>query len=83
MLHLVLMQLTLGITTLMYMCPIPLAAAHQAGALALLTGALVVGQRLRVPKSTMALVQKALKEPVKMRADAMGSKLMKNIAEKK
>lgn len=73
LLHLALTQVTLGITTLMYMCPIPLAAAHQAGALALLTGALIVGQRLRVPKATMALLQKALKDP----------KLPKKVVEKK
>lgn len=83
MMHLALMQVALGITTLMYMCPISLAAAHQAGALALLTGALVVGQRLRVPKSTAALVQKALSQPTKVRPDAMGAKVMKSIAEKK
>ncbi|KAK3332150.1 cytochrome oxidase assembly protein-domain-containing protein [Cercophora scortea] len=58
--HLVSMQAALGICTLIYMVPIPLAAAHQAGALALLTGVLVTGQRLRVPKSTLALVQKKL-----------------------
>ncbi|KAK4145204.1 cytochrome oxidase assembly protein-domain-containing protein [Dichotomopilus funicola] len=60
LLHLALLQVTLGITTLIYMVPIPLAAAHQAGALALLTGALVAGHRLRVPKATQALVQRAL-----------------------
>ncbi|KAL2259455.1 hypothetical protein VTK26DRAFT_6861 [Humicola hyalothermophila] len=73
LLHLALTQVTLGITTLLYMVPIPLAAAHQAGALALLTGALVLGQRLRVPKATVALVQKALKDP----------RLLKKVAEKK
>jgi len=58
--HLVSLQLALGISTLIYIVPIPLAAAHQAGALALLTGVLVLGQRLRIPKSTLALVQKRL-----------------------
>ncbi|KAI1073437.1 COX15-CtaA-domain-containing protein [Whalleya microplaca] len=56
--HLVSLQVALGISTLIYMCPISLAAAHQAGSLALLTGVLVLGHRLRVPKSTLALVQK-------------------------
>ncbi|EAQ84905.1 cytochrome c oxidase assembly protein, putative [Chaetomium globosum CBS 148.51] len=37
LLHLALLQVSLGITTLMYMVPISLAAAHQAGALGLLT----------------------------------------------
>ncbi|KAI1427896.1 cytochrome c oxidase assembly protein COX15 [Xylaria sp. FL1777] len=58
--HLVCLQAALGISTLIYMVPIPLAAAHQAGALALLTGTLVLGQRLRVPKSTLRLIQKKL-----------------------
>ncbi|KAK4126877.1 COX15-CtaA-domain-containing protein [Parathielavia appendiculata] len=82
MLHLALMQVTLGITTLMYMVPIPLAAAHQAGALALLTGALVVGHRLRVPKATQALVQKALQNPSRFHGQATSQKLLKTVAEK-
>jgi cytochrome c oxidase assembly protein subunit 15 len=79
--HLVLMQATLGITTLWYMVPISLAAAHQAGALALLTGALVLGHRLRVPKATQALSRKALQNPHRVQAEAIGSKLVKKIAE--
>ncbi|KAI0009175.1 COX15-CtaA-domain-containing protein [Xylariaceae sp. FL0662B] len=58
--HLMLIQVALGLGTLLYMCPVWLAAAHQAGSLALLTGVLVLGHRLRVPKSTLALVQKRL-----------------------
>jgi cytochrome c oxidase assembly protein subunit 15 len=58
--HLVSLQVALGISTLIYMVPVPLAAAHQAGALALLTGALVLGHRLRIPKSTLAAVQRRL-----------------------
>ncbi|KAK4164570.1 cytochrome oxidase assembly protein-domain-containing protein [Cladorrhinum sp. PSN259] len=61
--HLASLQVILGISTLIYMVPIHLAATHQAGALALLTGALVLGHRLRIPKSTLALVEKALKNP--------------------
>ncbi|KAI1769430.1 COX15-CtaA-domain-containing protein [Hypoxylon sp. FL1150] len=58
--HLVSLQVALGISTLIYMVPISLAAAHQAGSLALLTGVLVLGHRLRVPKSTLTQVQKKL-----------------------
>lgn len=58
--HLVSLQLALGISTLIYMVPTPLAAAHQAGALALLTGVLVLGQRMRVPQSTLRMVKKKL-----------------------
>lgn len=55
--HLVLLQVALGLGTLLYMVPVPVAAAHQAGSLALLTGALVLGHRLRVPTSTAAMMQ--------------------------
>lgn len=59
--HLMLMQVTLGYLTLVYMVPTHLAATHQAGALALLTGALVLGSRLRIPKGTLMLIQRRLK----------------------
>ncbi|KAK5123554.1 hypothetical protein LTR85_002592 [Meristemomyces frigidus] len=58
--HLVSLQVILGITTLWYLVPTPLAAAHQAGALALLTGVFVLGNRVWVPKRTLKLVQSAL-----------------------
>ncbi|KAI1387269.1 COX15-CtaA-domain-containing protein [Hypoxylon trugodes] len=65
--HLVCLQVALGISTLIYMVPISLAAAHQAGSLALLTGVLVLGHRLRVPKSTLTMVQKRLSSTTKPR----------------
>jgi cytochrome c oxidase assembly protein subunit 15 len=40
-------QVALGIATLIYVVPVPLAAAHQAGALVLLTAALWLNHRLR------------------------------------
>lgn len=58
--HLASLQVALGITTLWYLVPTPLAAAHQAGALALLTGVFVLGSRIWVPQRTMRLVQQAL-----------------------
>lgn len=39
-------QLSLGIATLLYVVPVPLAAAHQAGAIALLTASLFVSHRM-------------------------------------
>jgi heme a synthase len=42
-------QVSLGIATLVYLVPTHLAAAHQAGSLALLTAALVLITRMRVP----------------------------------
>lgn len=61
-LHLVMTQAALGISTLIYMVPLPLAAAHQAGSLAVLTGALVLAHRLHVPRPTVRLIQKKLKQ---------------------
>jgi cytochrome c oxidase assembly protein subunit 15 len=57
--HLVTLQVTLGITTLWYLVPTPLAAAHQAGALALLSGVFVLGSRVWIPTRTKAMVMKA------------------------
>ena len=58
--HLVSLQVVLGISTLWYLVPTPLAAVHQAGALALLTGVAVLGSRVRVPKRTLKLMEKAI-----------------------
>lgn len=60
MVHLVSLQVALGISTLIYMVPTHLAATHQAGALALLSGALLLGSRMRVSPRTLKLVQKRL-----------------------
>lgn len=59
--HLVSLQVVLGITTLWYLVPTPLAAAHQAGALALLSGVFLLGSRVWIPKRTLKLVQQAVK----------------------
>jgi cytochrome c oxidase assembly protein subunit 15 len=50
MVHLVSLQVTLGISTLIYMVPTWLASAHQAGALALLSGAVVLYSRIAMPR---------------------------------
>ncbi|ORY17457.1 cytochrome c oxidase assembly protein-like protein cox15 [Clohesyomyces aquaticus] len=50
MVHLVWMQAALGISTLIYMVPTWMAASHQAGALALLTGAVVLYSRISLPR---------------------------------
>lgn len=60
--HLVLMQAALGISTLIYLVPIPLAAAHQAGSLAVLSGALVLAHRMHVPAPTVRLIQQRMKQ---------------------
>lgn len=55
--HLAMLQVALGISTLIYLVPLPLAAAHQAGSLALLTWVLVLGSRTWVPRRTLKLLQ--------------------------
>lgn len=59
--HLAFLQVVLGISTLIYLVPVPLAAAHQAGSLALLTGVMVLGSRVWIPKRSMRLLQSKLK----------------------
>jgi cytochrome c oxidase assembly protein subunit 15 len=49
LLGMVALQVALGIATLLLVVPIPLAAAHQAGAVLLLTGAIVFRHTLRQP----------------------------------
>src|SRR5205807_10672018 len=43
------LQVVLGVSTLLLVVPIPLAAAHQAGAVLLLTAAILVRHNLRRP----------------------------------
>lgn len=50
----VLLQVTLGITTLLLVVPIPLAAAHQAGAVVLLTAIINAAEQLRRPDAFAA-----------------------------
>jgi heme a synthase len=50
LLAIALLQLGLGISTLLLVVPVPLAAAHQAGAVLLLTAAIVVRHRLQNPR---------------------------------
>ena len=60
--HLVSLQVVLGISTLIYLVPVPLAAAHQAGSLALLSGVMVLGSRVWVPQRSLRIVQRKLKQ---------------------
>lgn len=64
---LVILQASLGISTLIYVVPTPLAAAHQAGALALLTGVLFFAKATKLPKARIqwlidVLVKQATKK---------------------
>lgn len=51
------LQVTLGLTTLLYLIPTPVAAAHQAGSLALLTSLLVLWTRLGSPRRAATLLR--------------------------
>lgn len=60
---LVTLQVALGISTLIYLVPIPLAAAHQAGALALLTGALAFLANVKKPRpQTVKYISSMMRE---------------------
>jgi cytochrome c oxidase assembly protein subunit 15 len=52
----VLVQVSLGIATLLLVVPVPLAVVHQAGAVLLLTAALVFRHTLRAPRPTAAVM---------------------------
>ena len=51
------LQVALGISTLIYMVPTHLAATHQAGSLALLTAVLVLLGRLRPPPTLVRMIK--------------------------
>jgi len=77
MMGMVTLQAALGISTLIYLVPIPLASAHQAGALALLTSALVFAANLRKPRSDMRILTSSLYVQQLKRAKAnSGSKIL-------
>jgi cytochrome c oxidase assembly protein subunit 15 len=54
------LQVTLGISTLLLVVPIPLAAAHQAGAVLLFTSALLLRHTLRAPAAAFAALRRAV-----------------------
>lgn len=56
----VFLQVILGISTLIYLVPLPLASAHQAGSLALLSSVIILGSRIWVPGRASRLVSQKL-----------------------
>ena len=50
------LQVVLGISTLIYLVPLPLASAHQANSLALLAWTVVLGSRIRYPSRAARLL---------------------------
>lgn len=57
----VFLQVVLGISTLIYLVPLPLASAHQAGSLALLSYVIILGSRTWIPVRASRLVAQKLK----------------------
>ncbi|KAF2092251.1 electron transfer protein 1, mitochondrial precursor [Saccharata proteae CBS 121410] len=62
--HMAWVQVTLGISTLIYMVPTHLAATHQAGSLMLLSLSLLLWSRLRAPSRLAAVKPAARPRPV-------------------
>lgn len=58
--HLAILQVLLGVGTLVYMVPTHLAATHQAGSLALLTGAIVLASRVWLPRAALGAARRRL-----------------------
>lgn len=56
-------QVLLGISTLLYLVPVPLAAAHQAGSVALLSAAIHLLVTLRRPGLAAQLLRRARRKP--------------------
>lgn len=54
------LQVILGISTLIYLVPLPLASAHQAGSLALLSSVLILGSRTWIPRRASRLLAQRL-----------------------
>lgn len=71
------LQVALGISTLIYVVPTPLAATHQAGALALLTSVIVLCSRLGQPRTAQKLLIAALKKRAASTATAKPNTISK------
>ena len=54
------LQVILGISTLIYLVPLPLASAHQAGSLALLSSVMILGGRTWIPGRSSKLIAQKL-----------------------
>lgn len=56
------LQVILGISTLLYLVPTPLASAHQAGSLALLSYCVILGNRVWYPRFAASALAQRLRE---------------------
>lgn len=62
----VFLQVVLGISTLIYLVPLPLASAHQAGSLALLSYVLILGSRSWLPNRRVSTLLAKKLTPARM-----------------
>lgn len=76
MMGVVSLQVSLGIFTLLYLVPIPLASAHQAGALALFTTSLIFAAQLRKPRTPIKILNASLYTQQLKKAQQAGSKIL-------
>lgn len=67
-------QVTLGISTLLYLVPIPLAAAHQAGAVVVLSCLMGLASSIRNPTRAVQAMKQAVKQASKSQAPANAAK---------
>lgn len=79
----VFLQVALGISTLIYLVPLPLASAHQAGSLALLTWIMVLGSRVWHPSRTAKLISQRIPKATTVSASSGSRRLMSTAATKK
>ena len=77
--HLVLLQVALGISTLIYCVPTPLASMHQAGSMALLTGVLVLGNRIWIPSRSLKLVKQAVEKASRHQSSVKAAPFVKPV----
>lgn len=63
--HMAFLQVALGISTLVYLVPVPLAAAHQAGSLVLLSLCVAAGASLKMPSAAARRYISLLSKPTR------------------
>ncbi|CCE63063.1 hypothetical protein TPHA_0D04290 [Tetrapisispora phaffii CBS 4417] len=80
MMGLVTLQVALGISVLIYIVPVSLAAIHQAGALALFTSSVVFAAQMRKPRLPVRNVITVLNKQLDSKTAQKGSKILSEAA---
>src|SRR5436305_6911844 len=75
--YLITLQVALGITTLLYLVPVPVAVVHQINSLTLLTGCLLLGSRVWGGKGLLRLMEIAKSRAVKLKGPGSLDKVVK------